>query len=293
MEEKRAKQDDVIVLTLGQLRAKVSLFGATVLSFTIQEKEVLFVSEQAIFDGAKPIRGGIPLVFPQFGAGTGELPSHGFARTSRWKLEAEASHKALLSLSWQDELSSKAWKYPFKLEYTIELLPEGALFTSLRIINLGLVGEEPFTFQALQHTYLSVPDISKLTVLGLGKGAAFINQLAKGEVQKLDIDALPVNQEVDWIFFGNPEKPREEANVALGDGSVVSIKRSLTVASKHVACDVVVWNPWIEKSKKMADFGDDEYKKMICVEPGNVSRKDTLRGGEDAVLSQILSVAHM
>ena len=28
----------------------------------------------------------------------------------------------------------------------------------------------------------------------------------------------------------------------------------------------MVWNPWIDKSKAMADFGDDEYKEMICAE---------------------------
>lgn len=42
--------------------------GATVTSFrTAAGKEMLFVSNSAVFDRVKPIRGGIPLIFPQFG----------------------------------------------------------------------------------------------------------------------------------------------------------------------------------------------------------------------------------
>lgn len=48
----------------------VYLFGATVTSFrTAAGREMLMVSEGAKFDGATPIRGGVPLVFPQFGEG--------------------------------------------------------------------------------------------------------------------------------------------------------------------------------------------------------------------------------
>lgn len=43
----------------------VSLVGATVISWKLGNgKEQLFLSETAHLDGSKPIRGGIPLVFP-------------------------------------------------------------------------------------------------------------------------------------------------------------------------------------------------------------------------------------
>ena len=50
--------------------------------------------------------------------------------------------------------------------------------------------------------------------------------------------------------------------------------------------DVVVWNPWIEKSKTMADLAPkDAYKKFICVETGSVKWNtveagDTWEGGQ-------------
>ena len=57
------------------------------LSITVCE---CFHSKNAILDGSKAIRGGIPLVFPQFGKSTSvhpyaELQQHGFARVSFWK----------------------------------------------------------------------------------------------------------------------------------------------------------------------------------------------------------------
>lgn len=51
--------------------------------------------------------------------------------------------------------------------------------------------------------------------------------------------------------------------------------------------DVVVWNPWIEKAKGMADFGpDDAYKNMICVEAGSVAGWQTLEAGDSWVGGQ-------
>ena len=46
-------------------KVEILLYGATVISWkSANGKENLFLSEKAHLDGSKPVRGGIPLVFP-------------------------------------------------------------------------------------------------------------------------------------------------------------------------------------------------------------------------------------
>lgn len=255
MESKRARFSN-ITLSLANMVCEISLFGATVLSFSIGDVQLLFLSEKAVLDGSKPIRGGIPLVFPQFGPGDGssKLPQHGFARTAKWEVRRQEQFKVVLGM---DE-RNPAWDFPYALEYTIELssLHRGSLHTSLRILNQGLVGQDPFEFQALQHTYLNVKDISTVSVRGLGKGAQFINQLENRAVQTLAEDEFGIDREVDSIFFGNPSPEIGQVIVkSAGDSVGISVLHQFVVASQPQPCDCVVWNPWIDKSQRMSDFG--------------------------------------
>jgi D-hexose-6-phosphate mutarotase len=41
-------------------------------------------------------------------------------------------------------------------------------------------------------------------------------------------------------------------------------------------CVAVLWNPWIEKTKGMADMSPEEYKEFVCVEAGAVAEPVTL-----------------
>ena len=103
-------------------RVEVLLHGATVISWkSANGKENLFMSSKAVLDGSKPVRGGIPLVFPvcpffrdidQIGMQTdvstlqnfgpppatphpaSALPQHGFARSSRWEYLGKTSSES-------------------------------------------------------------------------------------------------------------------------------------------------------------------------------------------------------
>ena len=48
-----------------------------------------------------------------------------------------------------------------------------------------------------------------------------------------------------------------------------------------------MWNPWAEKAKAMSDFDDDGFKSMVCVEPGHVDTRVTLKPGEEWTGSQL------
>lgn len=55
--------------------------------------------------------------------------------------------------------------------------------------------------------------------------------------------------------------------------------------------DAVVWNPWIAKAKATGDFGDEEYKEMLCVEPAvAASGPITVKAGQSWCGSQVLVV---
>lgn len=57
----------------------------------------------------------------------------------------------------------------------------------------------------------------------------------------------------------------------------------------YVCVHTVIWNPW-EKAKDMADFGNDEFPNMLCVESGQVSHPIILRPGTTFEASQVLQV---
>ena len=90
------------------------------------ELEYLFLSKTAALDQSKPIRGGIPICFPQFG-GFGKLSAHGFARNRVWtqirthhdSTEHESRAQVVFALPPGPMLD--AWQHSAALEYTVTL----------------------------------------------------------------------------------------------------------------------------------------------------------------------------
>jgi len=250
-------------------RAEIYRHGAQVTSWTTAHGvEQLFLSEASAFDLTHPIRGGIPVIFPQFGGGT--LPQHGFARVSEWQvghtgLNDAGEVTALLRLTTSVETLA-CWPYAFMLELEARLGAD-TLAVRLRVRNTGA---RAFPMQAALHTYFAVADIAHTTVHGLC-GGAFIDSLcedARGEETR---EVIAFAEETDRIYPAAPD------TLAVADaGHVVTL-------TKSGMPDVVVWNPWIAKAQRMTDFGDDEYRRMVCVETGLIDPPFALAVGNEWV----------
>ncbi|KAF5284417.1 hypothetical protein FQA39_LY17092 [Lamprigera yunnana] len=252
----------VVVLDRGNnTLCTVNLHGATIVSWRVENQEQLFVSKEAVFDGRKPICGGISFVFPQFGPWTFG-PSHGFARIVRWSVEKApeclpgGDIQAILSIT-DNDFTRSMWNYPFKLTYHL-ILREKELQCNIVVSNPNKYS--PFSFNILLGTHFKVPDVRCCQIMGLN-GCTFIDKTLENKVCEEERDVVTIGEWTDRIYQ-NTSLEHIITNVVSG--------RTMRI-QKCKFPDTVVWNPWINHVKDMVDFGDDEYTKMVCVEAGHVS----------------------
>ena len=146
--------------------AVISRLGGQVLSWiTPDGRERLFLSERAVFDGSVPIRGGIPVCFPQF-ASVGKLPKHGFVRTREWSVTAQrcSDDFALATLEVGDDESTRAlWPHAFRAEITV-ILEVDRIDVEFCVENTGTA---PLAFTGALHSYLRVVQVEDAALAGL------------------------------------------------------------------------------------------------------------------------------
>lgn len=268
-------QQKVVLQHASGATAEVYLWGATLTSYKAPSgKESIFVSPAAIFDGKKAIRGGVPLVFPQFGQPDKAMPQHGIARINMWELGActDTGDAMTATFTLQDNEDTRAkWPHAFQLEYVVELT-EQALTMRLRITNSG---DEPFAFHALLHTYFAVPDIADVLVEGL-KGRSFEDKVAGGEPQEEAREQVDVPSYTDRIYLASEPGAKEVSILSKGTAlykSVNSATPNLGGRAHEDAsspCDVVLWNPFPEASP--GDLPPPAFRGFVCVEPGLVGK---------------------
>lgn len=245
--------------------AVVSLFGGQVLSWSpAGGKEWLYLSEQAVFDGTSPIRGGVPVCFPQF-AELGPLAKHGFARTLPWRLAHQRSDDdfALVVLRLDDNDETHAvWPHAFGLELTINI--EGnRLDVELEVDNTG---DTDFSFTAALHTYLRVKEVEHAPLEGL-YGLRYRDSTDGGAIRRETGEHVLVDAEVDRIYR-DATRP-----LLLRDSG-----RSLGIHAEGFP-DVVVWNPWETRCAKIPDMPANGFRRMLCVEAAVVDQPVSLKPG--------------
>ncbi|KAM0939292.1 putative glucose-6-phosphate 1-epimerase [Dioscorea sansibarensis] len=267
-------------LVLREIRgsaAEVYLRGGQVTSWKNDlGEELLFLSNKATYNSPKAVRGGIALSFPQFGT-HGVLEQHGFTRNRMWSIDPDpppfpptSTNRTyvdlILKLSGEDH---RIWPHSCECRLRVTLGPGGDLLLTSRIRNTSADGKA-FSFTAAYHTYLRVTDISEVRVEGL-ETLDYLDNLQGKKRFTEQGDALTFESEVDRVYLGAPMK------IAIIDHE----RKRTFVLRKDGLPDVVVWNPWDKKAKAMSDFGDDEYKYMLCVEAAAVEKQITLKAGEE------------
>lgn len=261
--------------------AEVYLHGATVTAFQPRGKApVLWLSPQAVFKPGKAIRGGIPVCWPWFGPHPTDStkPQHGFARTAQWSVVSTATlpdDSTELRLHLSDDAQTRSiWPHSFRLELAVVI--GSSLRVALRTQNTG---NDPMKVGCALHSYFHVGDIHRVEINGLD-GRDYVDQ-PDGNRIKHQTGPVKIEQEVDRIYLDT------EDECVIQD---TALARSIRVA-KSGSKSTVVWNPWIAKSKALADIPDDGYLGMVCVETTNAAKDARfVAAGASSEVVQIISV---
>lgn len=233
--------------------------------------DVLFLSARS--DRRQETHGGVPVVFPQFGA-TGPLPRHGFARDSEWGIGERGveNGEAVARVVLRPTPEQRAlWPHEFELSITASL--GAALAMTFELANLGA---DPLTFSGGLHTYLRVSDLDAVRIAGLA-GRNYRDNLRAWEERAESSPELAMHDETDRVYLGGP------GAVVVRDGA-----RSLTVESDGFS-SFVIWNPGPAGDAKF-DFAPGEWRRFVCVEPMTVFDPVTVEPGGRWTGSQRISV---
>lgn len=267
----------MVEITTAWSTAEIYLHGAHVTNFKKHnDPPILFLSQCSRFEANQPIRGGIPVIFPWFGAREG-MAMHGFARTKPWEIkEIIPASDGSVSMRFRLPNYPEAGAYPpFQADYVVTVNES----LTLELIVTNNSTEANLEFEECLHTYFAVEDIAATTIAGLN-GHSYLDKVANFAKKTETDDAIRVASEVDRIYLD------ASGTVDIHDARLGRVIR----VAKENSASTVVWNPWIAKAQQMPDFGNEEYQQMVCVESGNVNvNKLTLGPGKSCTLKVTLS----
>jgi len=223
---------------------------------------VLFTGGQNSFAAGKAIRGGVPVIFPWFGAHTGqkqpgvEYPAHGFARTMEWKLTSAAQQRDAVQLIFTltpDEQTRVLGFDHFYVEYSVRVGKELTMEITVRNDGAG-----PLHFEEALHTYFAVEDVRRTSLHGLG-GAAYLDSTDAFALKQQTEPMLRFMRRTDSVYIDTA------ATCVIHDEAQ---ERQISVA-KTGSQTTVVWNPGAELARTLPELGPDEWCRFLCVETAN------------------------
>ena len=149
------------------------------------------------------------------------------------------------------------------------------LEVTLQVANTGTAA---WDMTGALHTYLNVEDVRQISVHGL-HGTQYVESRLSPE-KRPQHGPVVIDQEVDRLYAS-------DAPVIVHDPAW---KREFII-EKGGSLATVVWNPWIEKSKRLADLPDEAYPEFLCIEAANAGEDVvTVMPGQEHLLMQRIDV---
>ncbi len=269
-----------VVVNTPVAQGHVYLHGAHVSHYQrAGEPPMLYMDKASAFETGKPIRGGVPVIFPWFGPNPDDKaqPPHGLVRQREWELVSVAAQEkdavcVTLTIKSDGE-TRKAWGHDFELVYRVVFGRTLSMALTVKNTSTGA-----FNCENALHTYFRVGDIQFTTVHGLENTTYYSKPEGDKFVQPGDAP-VTFDKETDRLYFNT------RAVCVIKD----PILNRRILVEKEGSLATVVWNPWIEKAKAMPDFTDDAWPTMVCVEAVNArSNGWRLAAGESRTITQIV-----
>ncbi|MBB1059040.1 D-hexose-6-phosphate mutarotase [Marilutibacter spongiae] len=253
------------------MHLRASDFGGHVLSWIARGREQLFCVPTERMAPGVAIRGGIPVIFPQF-ATRGSGQRHGFARLLGWEpgmLDAPGTRSFALVDS---AATRRAWPHGFRLGLEARLAPD-RLTVSLEVRNTG---SDPFSCTLALHTYLQVEDAAKARLEGLQDHAYM--DATRDDAQGSDPGPVTFEREIDRLYPGATQPLRLAEESQLREIRMTGFR------------DVVAWNPGPSKASAIPELEPGDHRRFVCVEaacaatPLLLSPGERWRGSQEIVL---------
>lgn len=243
--------------------------GAQILSYQQGEQPpLIWLSPQAAYQRGQSVRGGVPLCWPWFGDlrrnpqavqahfHLEQAPAHGLVRTLDWELLGidEGGDAVTLRFAYDTRTQPlEGWPRDVGLTFVVRLADD--LGMSLETHNRGT---EPLTLSQALHSYFAVSDVRQVSVEGL-QGCRYIDTLQDWQELRQQ-EALVFDAETDRIYFDTAARL---SIVDPGWGRRIHL-------DARGSRSAVLWNPWVDKAKRLSQFPDDAWQNMLCIETANV-----------------------
>ena len=248
--------------------------------------ERLYLSPRSRFGAGAAIRGGVPVIFPQFNR-TGpdtRVARHGFARTIDWRVVgatglASSAPPRPDSAPWtEDEVElhleqgtladGRPWPHQFRVELGVRLAA-ASLDLRLTVVNDG---DDVLPFSAALHTYFAIDDVATARVDGLAGVSVSDRVEGTDPAPRPEIDGpFRFRGEVDRIYLWPASV--EAPTVTLTGGPT-----PLRIGQEGFD-DTVVWNPGSERARALDDLPEDGFRRYVCIEAAKATRPVRLSAG--------------